>query len=298
MSEYRTGTHPFTQSLLWFWFLSILAAHSGYADDGPFLAMSPPGMEEAGNLEIATKSVTAKPSGGNRFLGVATEFEYSVNSWWTTELTVGGQTIHNEGTRFTGYEWENRFRLLRGDHWINPVLDLELENIPGDDEGLLDEVVGHDGSKQSLEPGYNSHYEFEPELILDSHYQGWTIAERLTAEKNIGHGPFGFGYAAGVSRPLALGSKSDSCTFCARNLLLGIEAEGGLGTNDGFGLQGTSQYLAAVVAWTLPNDITFRVSPGFGVTKASAPLLLRFSVSYEVDGFGQKIRNLFHSHLP
>ena len=250
MSEYRTGTHPFTQSLLWLWLLLILAAHSGHADDGPFLAMSPPGMEEPGNLEIATKGVTAKPSAGNRFLGVATEFEYSVNAWWTTELTVGGETMRN------------------------------------------------DGSKQPLEPGNNSHYEFEPELILDSHYQGWTIAERLTVEKNIGHGSFGFGYAAGVSRPLALGSKSDRCTFCASNLLLGIAAEGGLGTNDDFGLQGTSQYLAGVVAWTLPNDITFRVSPGFGVTKASAPLLLRFSVSYEVDGFGQKIRNLFHSNLP
>jgi hypothetical protein len=294
--EYNSRTHGFARGVSWLWLL-LVWVYPGRADDGPFLAVVPSAMEEPGNLEISTKSVTAKPGGGNRFLGVATEFEYSVNAWWTSELTIGGQTMHTEGPRFTGYEWENRFRLLRDAHWINPVLDLELESIPGTDDGLLDEVVGHDGSKQTVEPGNNGHYEFEPELILDSHYQGWTIAERLTAEKNIRQGPFAFGYAAGISRSLAVGSKSDRCNFCASNLQLGMEAEGGLGTFDDFGLRNTSQYIAAVVAWTLANDVTFSVSPGFGITKASVPLLLRFSVSYEVDGFGHKVRNLFHNPL-
>lgn len=293
MPEYSAGTHGSARVVYWFCLLLALV-HSGHADDGPFLAVYPSAMEEPGNLEISTRSVTGKPGGSNRFLGVATEFEYSVNAWWTTELTVGGQTLQHQGPRFTGYEWENRFRLLRGEHWINPVLDLALENIPGNDEGLLDEVVGHYASKQPLEAANAGHYEFEPELILDSHYKGWTIAERLTVEKNIRHEPFEFGYAAGISRPLALGSKSDGCTFCASNLQLGMEVEGGLGTYDDFGLRGTSQSIAGVLVWTLANDVTFSVSPGFGVTKASAPLLLRFSVSYEVDGFGHKVRNLFH----
>lgn len=295
MSEHRNLTSSFGRGVVRFSLLLILATHSGRADDGPFLALYSPGMEEPGNLEIETKSVSAKPNGGNRFLGIATEFEYNVNGWWTTELTVGGEAAYHEGARFAGYELENRFRLLRGVHWINPVLDLELEKVPDSDEGLLDEVVGHDGSKDSLERDNNGHYEFEPEMILDSHYKGWTIAERVTVEKNIRQGPFEFGYAAGISRPLALGSDSDRCNFCASNIQLGVEIEGGLGTNDDFGLRATSQYVTAVVAWTLANDITFRVSPGFGVTSASVPFLLRFSLSYEIDGFGHKLRNFFHS---
>jgi hypothetical protein len=298
VSGYCDYRHGFVRGVFWSSLLLICAVPSGHADDGPFLALYQPGMEEPGNLEIETKSVSAKPSGGNRFLGIATQFEYNVNAWWTTELTIGGQTMHHEGTRITGYEWENRFRLLRSDHWINPVLDLELENVAGNDEGLLDEVVGHDGSKEPIAPLTNGHYEFEPELILDSHFKGWTIAERLTVEKNIWHGPFGFGYAAGISRSLALGSKPDRCDFCTRNLQLGIEMDGGLGTNDDLGLRSTSQYIAPVVAWTLANDLTLRVSPGFGVTKASVPLRLQLSLSYEIDGFSHKVMNLFHSQLP
>lgn len=45
---------------------------------------------------------------------------------------------------FTGYRWENRFRIVPGEHWINPVLYVEFEDINPADKTLL-EVVGHDG---------------------------------------------------------------------------------------------------------------------------------------------------------
>jgi hypothetical protein len=38
-------------------------------------------MEEPGNLEIAFKSLTGKPSEANRFLAAATEFEFGVKGW-------------------------------------------------------------------------------------------------------------------------------------------------------------------------------------------------------------------------
>jgi hypothetical protein len=69
---------------------------------------------------------------------------------------------------------------------------------------------------------------------------------------------------------------------------------GGLGTGDNFGLLGTSHYLAPTVAWTLASGTTFKVSPGFGLTSASAGLLLRFGVSYEVAQLGRAARNFFH----
>ena len=113
------------------------------AGEGPFFVTYTHQMEEPGNLEIALKNTTGKPVDGNRFLGVTTEFEYGVRAWWTTELYVEGQSTNHDSTLFTGYRWENRFRVLEHEHWINPVLYLEFENINGADRSLL-EVVGHD----------------------------------------------------------------------------------------------------------------------------------------------------------
>jgi hypothetical protein len=49
------------------------------------------------------------------------------------------------------------------------------------------------------------------------------------------------------------------------------------------------------MAWTLANGTMFTLSPGFGLTGASAGFLLRLGVSYEVPQIGHKVRNLFHS---
>src|SRR5689334_13482078 len=91
-------------------------------------------MEEPGNLEIGVKSVAGSPSGGNAFLGHALEFEYGVKAWWTSELYLDGQSTAGESTAFTGFRWENRFRPLLGEHWINPVLYVEFENINSADK--------------------------------------------------------------------------------------------------------------------------------------------------------------------
>src|SRR5690242_1877651 len=99
-------------------------------------------MEEPGNLELAAKNVTSRPVDAGRFLAVATEFEYGIKAWWTTEVYLDSQKTARQGGLFTGFRWENRFRLLRYEHWINPVLYFEFENLNGADKTLL-EVVGH-----------------------------------------------------------------------------------------------------------------------------------------------------------
>ena len=279
-------------------FLVVLAAHPVRAGEGPFFITYTHQMEEPGNLEVASKDVIGKPGNGNRFLGDATEFEYGVKGWWTTEVYLDGQATGRESALFTGYRWENRFRVISHEHWINPVLYVEFENINGADKSLL-EVVNHDGKDDLTGPNSETRSEkkreIEAKLILGSYYRGWTIAENLIAEKNVRHEPYEFGYALGISRPLALAARPDRCNLCAENFQVGVEMYGGLGTHDDFGLHGTSHYVAPTVAWTLANGATLRVSPGFGVTNPSAHLLLRFGVSYEIDQFGRTLRNLFHT---
>src|SRR5207247_622224 len=105
--------------------------------------------------------------------------------------------------------------------------------------------------------------------------------------------PFEFGYAIGVSRPLALAARPDRCNLCLENFQAGVEIYGGLGTHEHFGLDGTSHYLAPTLAWTASNGMRFTVSPTFGITDPSARFLLRFAASYELDQFGRAARRLF-----
>ncbi len=244
------------------------------------------------------KSVTGKPKNGNRFLGSVAEFEYGVKGWWTTEVYLDGQATRGQGALFTGYRWENRFRLSMREHWINPVLYVEFENINGADKTLL-EIVNHDGQEDLAVPNAEARLEkkreIEAKLILSSYFRGWTIAENFIAEKNVRHEPYEFGYAAGISRPLGMAARPNRCNFCPENFQVGVEVYGGLGTHDQFGLRGTSQYVAPTVVWRLNNGIAFRASPGFGLTEASLKFSLRFGVSYEIDQFGRTVKDLFRS---
>jgi hypothetical protein len=275
---------------LWF----VLVPMCGAAEN-PFFITYSHQMEEPGNLEVATKTVTGTPK-ARRFVGSALELEYGLKGWWTTELYLDGQTTHGESAFFTGYRWENRFRILPREHWINPVLYVEFENINGADRTLL-EVVNHDGkadlAESTIDGRGEKKRELEAKLILGSHVRGWTIAENFILEKNVRHEPFEFGYAVGVSRPLALKARAEGCVFCPENFQAGVEVYGGLGTHDDFGWRGTSQYIAPVVGWSLPSGVTLKISPAFGLTDASAGFLLRFGVSYEISQFGRAARNLF-----
>ncbi len=275
---------------------TILFQDCANAGEGPFFVTYSHQMEEPGNLEITTKNITGKPDDGRLFLGSALEFEYGVKGWWTTEVYLDGQSTRNDSSLFTGYRWENRFRLLPREHWINPVLYVEFENINGADKTLL-EVVGTDGkddlSGLNAESRVEKKREIEAKLILGSYFKGWTIAENFIAEKNVRHEPFEFGYAVGISRPLALAARPDRCNFCAENFQAGVEVYGGLGTHTEFGLTDTSHYIAPTAAWTLANGVRFSASPTFGLTETSARFLMRFGVSYEIDQFGRAASRLF-----
>jgi hypothetical protein len=248
-------------------------------------------MEEPGNLEFATKSVTGFPGAGNAFSGNAVELEYGVKTWWTSELYLDGQTTANESSVFTGFRLENRFRPLLQERWINPVLYAEFEDINSADKALL-QVVGHDGVAAFLNRNDRSEKKREVELrlILSSNFKGWNLAENMIAEKNIAGNPWEFGYAVAVSRPLSLTASPNSCRICRENFAAGAELYGGLGDRYSFGLNNTSHYLAPTLAFDLPSGPTFSVSPAAGLNNNSHGFLLRFGVSYEISQAFPRLR--------
>ena len=240
-------------------------------------------LEEPGNLEIESKSLTGSTRGGNAFVANNFELEYGVKGWWTTELYIDGQSTVGESTLFTGWRWENRIRPLMREHWINPVLYFEFEDINGADKSLL-EVEGHDTRADFIGRNDRSERvrEAEMKLILSSNFKGWNASENLIFTKNLSNEPWEFGYAVGISRPLALAATARPCAFCRENFALGAEMYGGLGDRYTPGLHDTSHYVAPIVAWAMPGGTTFKLSPSFGLNDNSFGFLMRFGVSYEL----------------
>jgi hypothetical protein len=297
--RYRAPSLRFRAFLLGL--LCLAAAALGFpekavAQEPPYFVTYSHHLEEPGNLEIEVNSVYATQRAGNDFIAPWMEFEYGVKGWWTTEVYLDTQTTFGDSTLFTGYRWENRFRPLMREHWINPVLYVEWEDINGADK-TMKEVVGFDGQADHGEPNSETRreheHEIETKLILSSDFKGWNISENFTGEKNLGHEPWEFGYAVGASRPLRLAATPRPCNFCRENFLAGIEFYGGLGTSSNFTTSGTSHYAAPILGWQLPNGATFRISPGFGLNDTSHRFLLRWSLSYELTGLGRSIRSLF-----
>jgi hypothetical protein len=257
------------------------------AQERPYFVTYSHEMEEPGNLDIEIFNAVGKPPGGDRFLGSNIEFEYGVKTWWTTEFYMDGQATVNDSTIFTGYRWENRFRPLLREHWINPVIYVEFENTSADK--ALREVVGHDGVPDFAESNaiarQDKEREIETKLILGSNYHGWNISENIIAEKNLSNDPWEFGYAWAVSRPLKFAASANKCAFCAERFQAGIEMYGGLGDRYTFGLHNTSHYVGPTVNWSAPGNMTLSFSPQFGLNDYSIPRLYRFGISYEIEQF-------------
>jgi hypothetical protein len=266
------------------------------AQEPPYFVTYSHHLEEPGDLEIEFNPVFGTQRSGNDYLAGTTELEYGVKAWWTSEFYLDGQSTFGDSALFTGFRWENRFRPLMREHWINPLLYFEYENVSEADKSMI-EVVGFDS-----EPDYavlNSvlrqavDHELEGKLVLSSDFKGWNISENFITERNLGHDPYEFGYAAGASRPLALAASPRWCNFCAENFQVGAEFYGGLGTTWNPTTSGTSHYGAAILGWQLPDGATFRISPGFGLNGDSHRFILRWGITYEIPNAGARLRRLF-----
>jgi hypothetical protein len=266
------------------------------AQEPPYFVTYSHHLEEPGNLEIEFNPVFGTQRAGNSYLAATTEFEYGIKAWWTSEFYLDGQSTFGDSSVFTGFRWENRFRPLMREHWINPLLYLEYEDVNEADKALI-EVVGSDNEADYAAPNSElragRNHELEGKLALSSDFKGWNVSENFIAERNLGHEPYEFGYAAGASRPLALAASARYCNFCAENFLIGAEFYGGLGDTWNLTTAGSSHYGAAIIAWQLPNGATFHVSPGFGLNANSHRFVLRWGLSYEIPKFGSRVRRLF-----
>lgn len=257
--------------------------------DPPYFVTYSSVLEEPGNLEIENQNIAAAPKNANTFFAPTVEFEYGVTAWWTAEAYLQGQATEHDSTVFTGFRFENRFRPLPREYWINPVLYLEYEDVNDADKSFL-EVTGNDSisnlSVSNARLRKEVERSIEGKLILSSNAKGWDFSENIIGEKDVNdNDPWEFGYAVAASRPLALTAGSRPCIVCRQNLAAGAELFGGLGTRYHFGLKQTQQYAGPTLALNMPGNLTLKFSPEFGLDDNSAGVLWRFGASYEIQQF-------------
>ena len=270
------------------------AALTAAAQDSPNFVTYDHHLEDKGDLEVSTQStIGVQKHGLPTFWAPLLEFEYGATNRWTTSLYLEGATQAKDATVFTGFRWENRFRPLKAEHRINPVLYFEFENI-NEASRIQKEVLGHaeEGTETLSELRGEKARELEAKLILSSKVRSWTVSTNFAVEKNLSQEEaFEFGYAVGAYRPLAPASHK-VCRWCKDSLTAGMEIYGGLGTLDRFGLRDTAQYIAPGLLWRLGPTSTLKVAPSFGVTAGAARMLLRVGYSFEWEDFAARVMKL------
>ena len=264
--------------------LILLPFDRASAQERPYFVTYDHYLEERGSLELAVATTTGLPKRGERaYTAPWLEIEYGLTGWWTAELYLEGVTTRGSGNAFTGWRFENRFRPLRSEHRVNPVLYVEYENI-NEATRIQKEIVGAGGLH--FEPiaelkGEHAH-ELEGKLILSSAVRGWNIAENFIMEKNLSASEgVEFGYAVGVSRLLGTLARGTSCHFCLENFAVGAEMYGGLGSTQDFARSEQRHYFAPAVSWRLGNRTAVKASLGIGLTETSDRYLVRFGFAYE-----------------
>jgi hypothetical protein len=274
----------------------VLLSAAAFAQESTYFVTYDHHMEERGNLEVSTTSTFAVPKVNiPKSWGQLFELEYGLTDRWTSSLYLEGSSQRNDATVFNGFRMENRFRVLKSEHKINPVLYFEYENLNEADRNFK-EVVGH--AENSGEPlsslrGVTAR-ELEGKLILSSDVKGWNVSENFIVEKNlIEEEGVEFGYAFGMYHPLGKFKAGNKCVFCRQNFLGGVEMYGGLGSTEQFGFTGTEHYIAPGISWALNDTSKVKFEPGFGLNGNSQRVLLRFSYIYEINGFAGKVKKMF-----
>jgi hypothetical protein len=278
--------------------LLVAAWSTGRAQEDPYFVTDHHHLPEAGALGLANYSVVGIPKTGNQFLGSELEFEYRMSRWWATQLQLTGQKTWHDSTVFTGYSWVNKFKLVPTNHLINLALSIGWEDSNGANKSIA-EIEGQGEEDDFVVPNAiarkSQEHEIETKLIFSRDHEGWNFSGNLMGAKTFSNQPWAFGYSLATSRALSTVDDDSECTFCRKSLTAGLEFYGGLGEWHALHLQSTPRYLGPEMSWKLNDRLAVKVGPHFGLTAESQRVLIHFAVIYDIPGFNQQLKNLWHN---
>ncbi len=251
--------------------LGALAVHPAavFAGNGANFVLYNHHTAETGEAEIMFMNDFGEEPNGSRYNAQMIEAELGITDQWTTEFMVEGYTSSG-GFNFTGFRWENRYRLFDYGTFLNPVVYFEYEDLSKDTKYLM-EVSGREDATAQTKARPRERV-FESRIIL-----GEDITDSLDVsfnwlnESDLDTGVTAFGYATGLNYKLS------------PNVKFGMELFGGLGNSDkGVTTSGsiTQHYLAPNIIFQATDNIMVKFGGAIGLTNVSQDLF-RFAVVYK-----------------
>lgn len=246
-----------------------------------------------GELELMIMNDLTEPAqfkreedGQRDYVSNMIELEYGLSDQFATEFMIEAFEESADNSQFTGFRWENRYRLFREDVPLNPVVYTEYEDLDVETRFKM-EVSGwaHPPYAESDDEPDRERI-LESRLLLSEDIGPWNVAFNWINETDTAGGGFTpFGYAMGVryaaggaqhgggaeAQPSASGERHHD----AHGPVLGIEWYGGLGDSRQFGIHPSRQehYMQPLIMLHLKEDVMLHLGLAIGLTKASDNLV-------------------------
>ncbi|MBI2871008.1 MAG: hypothetical protein HYY14_04780 [Candidatus Omnitrophica bacterium] len=255
---------------------------------------------EKGETELMIMNDFTEPavrSGENKLGGYFSnmlELEYGVTEQFATEFMVEAfEDTTNSYGKFTGFRWENRYRLVKDENWyLNPVLYMEYEDLDPKTRFKMEVSGRTDGKGEPPEEEQRERI-METRLILSRDFGPWNVAFNWINETDVRRSGFtDFGYAAGLRYSLhshqhdhGESEEADSAASAGRwkPVALGLELFGGLGNSRAFGgdFEVQPHYLSPILMFHPSERVMLHIGAAFGLNGVSDDLI-RTGVSLEL----------------
>ncbi|ODU23927.1 MAG: hypothetical protein ABS95_02725 [Verrucomicrobia bacterium SCN 57-15] len=162
---------------------------------------------DKGELELMLMNDFTDPSkfrreddGQRSYFSQMIELEYGVTEQWATEFMIEGFEEPGTGqSRFTGFRWENRYRLFKQDVPLNPMLYVEYEDLDPATRYKMEvsgwvrppyKDTGDDPDRERI---------LESRLVLSQDFGKLNVAFNWINESDLNASGFtAFGYALGA----------------------------------------------------------------------------------------------------
>lgn len=255
---------------------------------------------EKGELELMLMNDITAPShfrreeGFGNYLSHMIELEYGITHQLATEFMIEWfEDLETSDAAFTGFRWENRFRLFRREVPLNPMIYAEYEDLDPKTRYKM-EVSGWINPPYTDTGGEPDRERIiESRLVLSEDFGPVNVAFNWINETDLGSGgATAFGYALGTIWMLHGGHSEESLESSeggqekeadhGKGVGVGLEMYGALGDTKSFGFKPGRQehYLGPIIMVHFNKHWMAHTQLAIGLSKASDNLV-RLNFGYE-----------------
>ena len=278
-------------------FLAIIAGSltASWAGNGGYFVAYNHHIEK-GEKEIMLMSDFTRPSKANKeegqkdYYSQMLELEWAVTDKLATELMFEGFEEAGGPKKFTGFRWENRYRLFKDEVPLNPMIYMEYEHLSHETRFKM-ETSGW------VRPPYTEKEEtgepkderiMETRFVLSQDFGSTNVAFNWLNETDMRNSKTDFGYILAVMHNFVRGGQHHSHgggsqennsgggrSGGLRLAAVGAEFWGGLGDDRKLDLRPSRQqhYFGPIVMFHMGQKWMLHVSPTFGLSGVSDNLL-------------------------